>query len=196
MRIVTVFTIGLILFVTFAGDIFAHCDSLTGPIVVDARAALESGKVDAVLKWVRPSDETGTREAFAQTMAVRQEGNAARDLADRWFLETVVRLHRAMEQEPFVGLRPAGWKPDPVIEMADDAIDAGNITDLERSLLAEIKKGLHERFERVRQAREHRNESVAAGRAFVSTYLDYLRYVEKLHGLFEGQSAERVSSTR
>jgi hypothetical protein len=196
MRIVTEFTLGVILFITFAGDVFAHCDSLTGPVVVDARAALESGKVEAVLKWVRPSDEAAIREAFAQTMAVRQEGNAARDLADRWFFETAVRLHRAMEQEPFVGLRPADWKPDPVIEMADNAIDAGDITDLERALLAETKKGLHERFERVRQAREHRNESVAAGRAFVSTYLDYLRYVEKLHGFFEGQSAEPVSSTQ
>jgi hypothetical protein len=196
MRIVSKFTIAVICCVVYAGNVLAHCDSLTGPVVTDARAALESGKVDAVLKWVRPSDEATIREAFAETMAVRQQGNAARDLADRWFFETVVRLHRAMEQEPFVGLRPADWKPDPVIEMADNAIVAGDITELEHAVLAETRKDLHERFERVRQAHEHRNENIAGGRAFVSTYLDYLRYVESLHGLHEQHSAGPTTTNR
>lgn len=187
MRTVSKFVIFLCLIVS-ASNVFAHCDSLTGPVVNDARAALESGSIDGVLKWVRPSDEATVRDAFAQTRAARQQGDAARDVADRWFFETVVRLHRAMEQEPFVGLRPADWKPDPAIDMADKALLAGDVSDLERAVLAETRKGLRERFERVRQAREHRNESVAAGRAFVSAYLDYMRYVEGLEGLRERAS--------
>lgn len=190
MRIDSRFVLIFFCLIACASNVFAHCDSLTGPVVSDARAALESGNVDGVLKWVRPSDEATVREAFAQTRAVRQQGSAARDLADRWFFETVVRLHRAMEQEPFVGLRPADWKPDPAIDMADKALAAGDVSDLERAVLAETRKGLRERFERVRHAREHRNESVAAGRAFVSAYLDYMRYVENLQGLGGVQPAQ------
>jgi len=184
MRIVVRFVLVFFCLIACA-NVFAHCDSLTGPVVSDARAALESGNIDGVLKWISPSDEATVREAFAQTRAVRQQGNAARDLADRWFFETVVRLHRGMEQEPFAGLRPADWKPDPAIDMADKALVAGDVSDLERAVIAETRKNLRERFERVRQAREHRNESVAAGRAFVSAYLDYMRYVENLQGLGE-----------
>lgn len=185
MRIVSKFVLVLFCLIVCGGNVFAHCDSLTGPVVIDARAALESGNVDGVLKWVRPSDEAAVREAFAQTRAVRQQGGAARDLADRWFFETVVRLHRTLEQEPFVGLRPADWKPDPAIDMADKALVAGDVSDLERAVIAETRKGLRERFERVRQAREHRDESVAAGRAFVGAYLDYMRYIENLQALGE-----------
>jgi len=175
-RIVVVasFVCGLLLSV----PAFAHCDSVNGPVVSDARAALESGRVDVVLKWVKPEDEAAVREAFARTVAVRKQNDASRALADQWFFETVVRLHRAMEQEPFTGLRAADWKPEPVIEIADEALDTGKLDTLQTALADDVSRNLRERFERVRQLREHRNESVAAGRAFVAAYLDYLRFVE------------------
>ena len=34
-------------------EVAAHCDSLDGPVIIDARAALESGDVDIVLKRVQ-----------------------------------------------------------------------------------------------------------------------------------------------
>ena len=42
----------------------AHCDTLDGPVVKDARAALEGGKLAPVLAWVQPSDEAEVRAAF------------------------------------------------------------------------------------------------------------------------------------
>ena len=35
----------------------AHCDTLDGPVVKDARAALSAQDVTPVLKWVRAEDE-------------------------------------------------------------------------------------------------------------------------------------------
>ncbi|MFO7983733.1 MAG: DUF6448 family protein, partial [Desulfuromonadales bacterium] len=72
----------------------AHCDTLDGPVVEDARRALEKGDVTTVLKWVRAEDEKQIRAAFEHTTAVRELGSEAQKLADRFFFETLVRIHR------------------------------------------------------------------------------------------------------
>jgi hypothetical protein len=86
----------------------AHCDTLDGPVVRDARAALEARDVTPVLKWVEAEKEPEVREAFRHALAVRALGPEARTLADRFFFETLVRVHREGEGEPYTGLKPAG----------------------------------------------------------------------------------------
>src|SRR5687768_5192543 len=79
----------------------AHCDSLDGPVVKAAQQALASRDVRAVLIWVGAGDEAEIRSAFDQTLAVRELDPRARALADRYFFETVVRVHRAGEGAPY-----------------------------------------------------------------------------------------------
>jgi hypothetical protein len=55
------------------GLVWAHCDSLEGPVVQDARLALAEGDPTPVLKWVNKEQENELRVAFKQTMAVRGE---------------------------------------------------------------------------------------------------------------------------
>jgi hypothetical protein len=50
----------------------------------------------------------------------------AKDVVDRHFLETVVRIHRAGEGAPFTGLKPAGLGHGPVLPMAQKAIETGS----------------------------------------------------------------------
>ena len=97
----------------------AHCDALDGPVVKAARRALETGSPDGVLAWVRPADESAVRQAFARTLAVRKLGPEAKELADLYFFETVVRIHRAGEGAPYTGLKPAGQDIGPAIPAAD-----------------------------------------------------------------------------
>jgi hypothetical protein len=85
----------------------AHCDTLSGPVVLTAKAALEKGDVTPVLKWVKKEDEKEIREAFARTLAVRKQSTDARELADTYFFETLVRIHRAGEGAPYTGLKAA-----------------------------------------------------------------------------------------
>src|SRR5512140_2714587 len=81
----------------------AHCDSMQGPVVAAARVALQKGDVTPALRWVKPADEAEIHRAFAQAMSVRKAGGTARDLADRYFFETLVRVHRAGEGAPYTG---------------------------------------------------------------------------------------------
>ena len=55
----------------------AHCDTLDGPVVMAARAALEKGDVTPVLKWVKKENEEEIRALFKKTLAVRSKGAEA-----------------------------------------------------------------------------------------------------------------------
>jgi hypothetical protein len=156
---------------------FAHCDSLDGPVVTDARAALEKGDVTPVLKWVEPEGEKGIRAAFGRAVAVRKLGPEARELADTSFTETLVRVHRAGEGAPYTGLKPAG-SVEPAIAKADAALAAGSADDFARLVAAHAADGLKTRFARVVEAKKHAGESVAKGREYVAAYVDYVHWVE------------------
>jgi hypothetical protein len=158
----------------------SHCDTLDGPVVADAKAALERGDVLPVLKWVRKDDEAAVRAAFARTLKVRAIGAEARDLADTSFFETVVRIHRQSEGEPFTGLKPAGTI-DPAFAAADLALEAGSVDELAEEVGKHVVAGVRSRFEHARAARLHAGESVEAGRAYVAAYVDYIHYVEAVH---------------
>ena len=101
---------------------YAHCDGMDGPVVAAGQRSLETGDVRHALVWVLPDAETEIRNVLAHAVEVRALGAEARTLADRFFLETLVRVHRAGEGEPFTGLKPAGRDPGPVIPAADRAI--------------------------------------------------------------------------
>jgi len=98
----------VVLLVASPENASAHCDTLNGPVVTAARVALQRGDVTSVLKWVKSTEEREVRDAFRRTMAVRGASAEARDLADLYFFETLVRLHRQGEGEPYTGLKPAG----------------------------------------------------------------------------------------
>ncbi len=167
---------------------WAHCDTLDGPVVSEARAALESGDVTPLLKWVRAGDEPDIRAAFERTRTVRSLGPEARELADTYFFETLVRVHRAGEGAPFAGLKPAG-DVDPAVALADKALEAGSVEKLSTALANHMAKGVEERFERAAAAREHAADSVEAGRAFVAAYVEFTHYVEALHQSVVGSAS-------
>ncbi len=79
---------------------FAHCYTMNGPVVIAAQKALESGDVNVILVWVQKNDEAEIKAAFNKTLAVRTLSPEAKKLADMYFFETLVRIHRAGEGAP------------------------------------------------------------------------------------------------
>lgn len=156
----------------------AHCDTLNGPVVLDARAALAKGDIAPVLKWVSSENEAPVRAAFAKTLIVRKQSPAAAELADLYFFETLVRLHRAGEGQPYTGLK-AG-EPAAGIEAADAALTHGDGVALARDLEGRVRAGLHERLQRVLAAQAHADHDVEAGRAYVAAYVEFVHFAEKL----------------
>jgi hypothetical protein len=163
----------------------AHCDSLDGPVVAAARRALQEGQVTPVLKWVGPQDEKAIADAFAATLRVRSLGPDARALADQSFFETLVRLHRQGEGAPYTGLKPAGTA-EPGIVLADQALDGGSADALVAAMERDVEHGIRMRFARVLETRKRSGESVAAGREYVASYVDFIHYVESLREATRG----------
>ena len=165
---------------------FGHCDGMDGPVVTAARRALEAGDVKPVLIWVQEKDEAEITGAFKRTLAVRRLGSEAKELADRYFFETLVRVHRAGEGAPYTGLAPAGRDLGPAIPAADRALESGDPGALSAVLDRAVRAGLAERFQRALDARRQAGASVAAGRTYVAAYVTFIHYVEDLY-----QSATR-----
>jgi hypothetical protein len=163
-----------------AGPLLAHCDTVEGPVISDARSALQKGDISAVLKWVPAGEEARIRGAFGKTMEARSASPAARELADTWFFETLVRVHRQGEGEPYTGIR-SGAALDPGIEAAEKAIAAGSVEGLSKELSTRIDAALQAKYQRLSQTSEHAGHNVEAGRAWVASYVDFMHYVEKLH---------------
>jgi len=182
----------LLLFVTVEAD--AHCDTMDGPVVKDAQAALAAGKVTGVLKWIRPQDEQEIKSLFEQVLKVRLQGEPAKSLAERYFFESLVRIHRAGEGAPYTGLKPAG-RVEPVIAASDKALAQANVDELIDSVTRHIAEGIRLRFEAALKSKEHLGDSVEAGRAYVRSYVEFMHYVEGLHNAAMGAAHAHSEST-
>lgn len=159
----------------------AHCDQMDGPVVTDAQAALEQGDVRRVLKWIPAADEQEIREAFDSTLVVREQGAEARELADRYFFETLVRIHRASEGIAFTGLKPAGTPVSPGIARADEALEQGSVDELATDIAAAVESSIREQYAATVEARADMDRSVEDGRKFVAEYVPFVHYVKRLH---------------
>jgi len=179
----------LILSAAWAAPAQAHCDTLDGPVVAAARKALDSGNVNLALVWVQKKDEAEVGAAFRKARNVRKASGEAKDLADTYFFETLVRVHRAGEGAPYTGLKPAG-EVEPAIAAADQAIASGKLQPLGTLVAERMEKGLHGHFEQVMAKKRYSPDDVAAGRAYSSAYVEFVHYAERLYEAAEAMAPE------
>ena len=184
LRTVIWFAAAVSLSTSFIEAASAHCDALDGPVVRDARMALDRGDPTPVLKWVRQEHEPEVRAAFNHALAVRALGVDAKALADTYFFETLVRLHRAGEGEAFTGLKPAG-QIEPGIAAADHALETGTGDALAKRMSSAAGAALESRFRAAADAKTHAADGVEAGRRYVEAYVEYVHFVENLDRLIE-----------
>lgn len=160
---------------------FAHCDGLDGPVINAAKKALENENVNTVLIWVQKKDEDAIKDAFQKTIVVRKLDPKAKELADMYFFETLVRVHRAGEGAPYTGLKPAGRDLGPAVPAGDKALEDGKLQPLAKLLMHTIEEGLHEQFEQAMSKKKFKTDDVSAGREYIEAYVQYIHYVERLY---------------
>jgi hypothetical protein len=158
-----------------------HCDSLDGPVVAAAKRALEAGRVDLVLPFVPADGESDVTKAFDEAMALRGQSPQAAALADRWFFENVVRIHRAGEGAPYTGLKPAGLGEGPVIPLAERALETGSPDELIGVLHALVADQVTHRLNHALQLRASADTGVAQAREYVEAMLGLQVWSHKLY---------------
>jgi len=172
--------------------VYAHCDTLDGPVIQDARIALEQGDVTPVLKWIKEDAEPEIRAAF-QTALVERKTD--KETADMKFFETLVRVHRSGEGAVFIGLKPAG-SVEPIVAEADKALETGSVDGLISEMSMHLTEGVKEHFERALETKKHKDESVEAGREYVEAYVEYVHYLEGIHNAILGKGGHHTEETK
>ena len=155
---------------------------MDGPVVVAARRALDAVDVDVILPYVHADGEPEVREAFERALKARALGGEARDVADRWFFETAVRVHRAGEGAPFTGLTPAGRDVGPVIPVAERALETGSVDELVEVLCAAARGEVARRHGHAMALKQHVGNGVAEAREYVEAMLGLQVWA---HGVYQ-----------
>ncbi len=159
----------------------AHCDGIDGPVVTTAKQALDIGNVNLVLVWVQKADEAEIKKMFERTLAVRQLNSQAKELADMYFFETLVRVHRAGEGAPYTGLKPAGRDLGPAIPAVDKALKTGSVEPLVKLVTAAVEHGVREHFAAANGQKTYDKNDIEAGRKYVQAYVPFIHYVERIY---------------
>jgi hypothetical protein len=155
---------------------------MDGPVVKAAMKALDTREVRIILPFVSEESEAEVTEAFEKVIKVRAHSPEAKDVADRHFFETVVRIHRAGEGAPFTGLKPAGLGHGPVVPVAEKAIEDGSAEELVKLLKDTVEEQIRERFEHVmRLKREVPGNDVTEMREYVEAMLSLEAYSHELY---------------
>lgn len=157
---------------------FAHCDTKDGPVVAAAIKAIEQNNINYVLVWVQPPNEKEIKDVFELTMKVRELSPEGKTLADHYFFETLVRLHRSGEGMPYTGILPSGTPIDGKILAADKSIEVGNLSPLNDLMPKEKFAELKKRFEKVMSLKDFDVNNIQAGREFVEAYVQFFHFAE------------------
>ena len=176
-----------------------HCDTRDGPVVKAAKKALETGNLNYVLIWIPKESEQELKAIFEKTLRARKAGKDAQDVADDWFFENSIRLHRAGEGAAYTGMKPAGLSEGPVVPRAEKAIETGDPKDAIAFILKTIEDDLTIRFHHVMEKKKYDVNDVAAGREFIAAFIGWVVYSHHLyisvagaagHGEQHGEKAE------
>lgn len=177
-KIISSLLIALTLVVSIPTMASAHCDTMDGPTISDAKKAIESNNVNYALKWVTPENEKEISKIFDLTMKVRNFSPEAKELSDNYLFENLVRIHRAAEGAPFTGVKPSGTPIDEKVLAADKSIEVGNLSPIEGLIEKDKIPELKERFEKVMSLKNFDINDVKAGREYIEAYVSYFKFAE------------------
>ena len=168
-----------------------HCDALDGPIILAAKRAINDINVLHILPWVPAEAEQEVRDAFEDVMHAREQGPDLCAIADRWFFETVVRLHLQSEGKPFTGLKSAGSGMSTALTVAEQSIETGDLRELAALLRENGEFALEQHFDYVKATAGHDPRDVSAARKHIRAVLDLLYLADTLYRITSGTEHER-----
>ncbi|HPN32758.1 MAG TPA: DUF6448 family protein [bacterium] len=183
---ITIIFLFLSLNIIFFGNqkAFAHCDSMEGPMIPEIQKALQDNNIIPVLKWVKEEKASEIKKIFEKTVRVSKAGGETKELAEMYFIETLVRIHRAGEGAPYTGIKE-GQPVDPAVIKGDKALEVGKVDELANLLSSKIKESIQNRFQKAYALKKDANKNVEIGRKYVEAYVDYIHFVENVHKLIK-----------
>jgi hypothetical protein len=164
---------------------------MDGTVVKAAVKALDTGKVSEILAFVPKDGEAEVQGAFDEASMARREGPHAKEVAERYFFETAVRVHCAGEGAPYTGLKPAGLDHGPVIPVADRALETGSADDLVALLTAVVEAEIRQRLAHAMARKPMAERGVDEAREYVEAMLGLQVWANQLYQCAKRDPHER-----
>ena len=147
-----------------------------------AKKALDKKNVNYILPWVHLEGEEEVKTAFTKAINVYNNGSEdAKNLAEYWFFETGVRIHRAGEGAGFTGIKPSGLDPGPMVPKVDKAIENGDISEVIKYLQDAVAEEITKHFEHVMHSKDYDVDDVPSARKHINAYLHTTLYSHHLY---------------
>ncbi|WP_414470254.1 DUF6448 family protein [Methanobacterium sp. ACI-7] len=158
-----------------------HCDTLDGPVVNAAKIALKMENINYILPFIPQAAENELKKAFEKAINVRKLSKEAGELADYWFFETAVRLHRKGEGKPFEGLKAAGLDWGPVVPKAEKSIENKDPGEVIGFLTNVLEDEIQKKFQKAILLKDYDANDVCNAREYVNAMLDFVLFSHHLY---------------
>jgi len=165
----------------------SHHDPHNGPVMKAAQMALVTGNANYVLIWVPEELENTLKNILEKTCCERSIGKRMQNRTIDWYFETVNRLHSANKGALHSCLKPGGRDESPIVPMMERAIETGNLEKILGFIPNAHAADVWERFHHVMDKSYYDRNNIAAGREYVSAFMDFITYLHNLSTSIPGE---------
>jgi hypothetical protein len=142
-----------------------------------AQMALVTGNVNYVLIWVPEESENTLKNLLEKTCCERSARKNMQNRAIDWYFDTVSRFHSANKGVLYPCLKSGGLDESLIAVKVERAIETGNFEEIIGIIPDTHAADVRERFHHVMDKSNFDRNNIAAGRAYVSAFIDFLTYV-------------------
>jgi hypothetical protein len=157
-----------------------YTDLLDNKVTEAAKNALDTGMVEFALAFVPKGRELEVIEAFEKSLKVRKRGPVSQDLADHYFFDIVLRIHRTRWHR---AARSGASILDftELDRIADDAIATGYPEELSKWLCSALGKEIAGKLGIIAELEQDKNDGVEKGRSFAAAMLAFKEWTFQLY---------------
>jgi hypothetical protein len=157
-----------------------HPNSRNGLLMKAAQMALATGNVNYVLIWVPEESENTLKNLLEKTCCERSARKNMQNRVNNWYFDTVSRFYSANKGALYTCFKPGGLDESLIAVKVERAIETGNLEEIIGIIPNIHAADVRERFHQVMDKKNYDVNNSAAGRAYVSAFIDFLTYVHTI----------------
>ena len=155
-------------------------DEMQEPVEKAAKMALETGNVNYILIWLPEESENTLKNLLEKTRCVRSSRMNMQNQVYDWYFATVNRFFNANRYPDYLTTQFGGLAEKPLVLKVDKAIESGDFEEIRDIIPVTHEADAKQRFQHIMDMRNYPVNNIAAGRAYVSAFFDFNRYVHDL----------------
>ena len=156
-------------------------DPQNKPVIKAAKMALETGNANYILIWVPEESENTLKNLIEKTCCERSSKKNVQNRAIDWYFAIVNRLYYANGWPHCLGTKSERSDEKPIVLVVERAIETGNVEEIIGVITDTLAGDVRQRFHNVMDKRNYSIDNIAAGRVYVSSFIDLIVYLNNLN---------------